>query len=228
MAGVETARVSTAGARVRSVNRGRAAASTFTRTGVTGIDKRPTTESVLVTSPGPKGTDGSGLAGDDVCDRKHHGGTDQAVYAYAREDLDDWQRLLGRPLADGSFGENLTIEGLDLTHALVGEIWRVGEVLELQITVPRIPCRTFAGFLGERGWVRRFTEAGVVGSYLRVLTPGPVGAGDAILVRHRPDHGVTVQTAFRAFTTEPDLLAELARVPTLGEEARRTVQQRVG
>lgn len=213
---------------MRSVNRGRATPSTLTRKGVTGIDKRPTTASVMVTSPGPKGTDGSGLDGDDVCDRTHHGGTDQAVYAYARGDLDDWQRLLGRPLADGSFGENLTTEGLDITRALVGEIWRVGEVLELQITDPRLPCRTFAGFLGERGWIRRFTEAGVAGTYLRVLTPGPVTAGDAIVVRHRPDHGVTVQTAFRAFTTEPALLAELARVPTLGDEARRSVQRRVG
>lgn len=218
----------TDGGRVRSVNRGRATASAHTRKGITGIDKRPTTAAVMVTSPGPKGTDGSGLAGDDVCDRKHHGGTDQAVYAYAREDLDDWQRLLGRPIAEGSFGENLTTEGLDLTGALVGEIWRVGVVLELQVTVPRIPCRTFAGFLGERGWVRRFTEVGVTGTYLRVLTPGPVSAGDAIVVRHRPDHGVTVQTMFRAFTTEPDLLAVVARVPTLGDEARRTVVAAVG
>lgn len=220
--------MSTATARVRSVNRGRATASTLARKGVTGIDKRPTSDAVLVTAPGPKGTDGSGLAGDDVCDRKHHGGTDQAVYAYAREDLDDWQRLLGRPLGDGSFGENLTTVGLDITHALVGEIWRVGEVLELQVTDPRIPCRTFAGFLGERGWVRRFTEAGVAGSYLRVITPGPVRAGDPIVVQERPEHGITVQTAFRAFTTEPALLADLARVPTLGDEARRSVQRRAG
>lgn len=220
--------MSTASARVRSVNLGRATPTTRTRKGVTGIDKRPTPDAVLVTAPGPKGTDGSGLAGDDVCDRKHHGGTDQAVYAYAREDLDDWQQLLGRPIGDGSFGENLTTEGLNITHALVGEIWRLGTVLELQVTDPRMPCRTFAGFLGERGWVRRFTEAGVAGTYLRVITPGPIRAGDRIVVAERPDHGVTVQTVFRAFTTEPGLLADVARVPTLGDEARRSVRRRVG
>ncbi|WP_353647611.1 MOSC domain-containing protein [Nakamurella sp. A5-74] len=211
---------------VLSVNLGRAEVSAASRKGVTGIDKIPTSVSVGVQDPGRKGLGGSGLAGDTVCDLGHHGGSDQAVYAYAREDLDGWQRQLGRDLRNGQFGENLTTIGVEITHALLGEVWAVGAQLKLQVTVPRVPCRTFAAFLHERGWVRRFAEAGTTGTYLRVLVPGPVRAGDTVAVLERPDHGVTVRTAFRAFTTRPELLAELARVPTLGSEARAMVERR--
>lgn len=213
-----------AGPRVLSVNLG--SAGPRRAGGVTGIDKRPTTAAVMVTAPGPKGTAGSGLAGDQICNRRHHGGNDQAVYAYAREDLDDWQRELGRALPNGSFGENLTTLGIDITHSIVGETWQVGANLVLQLTDPRIPCRTFADFLGERGWIRRFTRTGVTGTYLRVLQPGRVRAGDSFRVLDRPHHGVTVRTALRALTTEPELLPLLTRVHSLSPEARRTVANR--
>ncbi|MBE7161626.1 MAG: MOSC domain-containing protein [Williamsia herbipolensis] len=211
---------------VRSVNVGSATRSTATRAGLTGIDKVPTDAVVEVADPGPKGVGGSGLAGDAVCDLRHHGGHDQAVLAYAREDLDEWQTRLGRDLRDGSFGENLTTEGLAVTDAVLGEIWQVGDRLQLQVTVPRIPCRTFAAFLGERGWVRTFTEVARPGAYLRVLQPGPVRVWDPVSVIERPGHGVTIRTAFLAFTTRPELLADLAVVPTLGPEARATVERR--
>ncbi|MGI8415128.1 MAG: MOSC domain-containing protein [Nakamurella sp.] len=212
---------------VLSVTLGRAIPTDHSDRGVTGIDKRPTDRQVLVAAPGPKGLAGSGLAGDEVCDRRHHGGNDQAVYAYPREDLDRWQAVLDRQLPNGAFGENLTTSGIDLTAAVAGETWRVGTELLLQTTVPRIPCRTFAGFLGERGWVRRFTETARTGTYLRVLRPGQVRAGDTIEVLDRPDHGVTIQTIFRAFTTRPDLLPLLAVVASLPDEAREMVERRV-
>ncbi|SNX63433.1 MOSC domain-containing protein [Streptomyces sp. TLI_55] len=111
-----------------SVNLGRAKAVPYTDNpeGVTGIGKRPVAGPVRVAAPGPKGIGGSGLAGDDVCKRRHHGGDDQAVYAVAREDLDDWERELGRALANSAFGENLTTLGLDVSGALIGERWRIG------------------------------------------------------------------------------------------------------
>ncbi|MBM9465815.1 MOSC domain-containing protein [Nakamurella leprariae] len=204
---------------VRSVNVG-AASTVGSRGRVTGIDKRPVDGPVGVRAPGPRGVGLGGLAGDTICDLAHHGGDDQAVYAYAREDLDVWQRELGRPLSDGGFGENLTTAGLDVNDCLIGERWQVGRTLELEISDVRIPCRTFADFLAERAWVRRFTERGAPGAYLRVLTPGSVRAGDAITVLSRPDHGVTVRTAFRAQMDRPDLLPELATAPQLSPATR--------
>ncbi len=181
-----------------SVNLGRAAAVPYTDhpEGVTGIDKRPVEGAVRVTAPGSKGTGASGLAGDAVCDTRHHGGTDQAVYAVAREDLDDWERELGRPLPNGSFGENLTTAGVDVSGALIGERWRIGPGLVLEVTSGRIPCRTFQGHLGEKRWVKRFTEKAAPGAYLRVVEPGEIRAGDPVEVVHRPGHGVTVALQF--------------------------------
>ncbi|MFG2882290.1 MOSC domain-containing protein [Streptomyces sp. NPDC048297] len=194
-----------------SVNLGRPRQVPYTdqAQGVTGIDKRPADGPVRVAAPGPKGVGASGLAGDAVCDRRHHGGDDQAVYAFAREDLDDWERELGRPLAAGCFGENLTTEGLDVSGALVGERWRIGSDVVLEVTSGRIPCRTFQGHVEERGWVRRFTRKGAPGAYLRVIEPGEIRTGDPIAIVHRPDHEVTVAMQFRAVTTERELLPRL-------------------
>ncbi|GLX52814.1 sulfurase [Streptomyces hygroscopicus subsp. hygroscopicus] len=197
-----------AGMKLLSVNIGQARPVPYTSQpdGLTGIDKRPVDGPVRVFAPGPKGTAGSGLAGDAVCDLKHHGGNDQAVYAFAREDLDRWERELGRTLANGCFGENITTDGLDVSGALIGERWRIGPTVVLEVSSGRIPCRTFQGHLGEQGWVRRFTRRGATGAYLRVIEPGEIRAGDPVEIVHRPAHEVTAAMEFRATTTERDLL----------------------
>jgi len=194
-----------------SLNLGRAKAVEYTDQpeGVTGIDKQPVQWPVRVAAPGPKGVAGSGLTGDAVCDRRHHGGDDQAVYAVAREDLDDWERELGRTLPSGSFGENLTTQGIDVSGALIGERWRVGSDLVLEVTSGRIPCRTFQEHVGEQGWVKRFTRKGAPGAYLRVVEPGEISSGDRMEIVHRPDHDITVAVQFRAVTTERELLPRL-------------------
>ncbi|MFE5945846.1 MOSC domain-containing protein [Streptomyces sp. NPDC056480] len=192
-----------------SVNVGRAKAVDYTEaaSGLTAIDKRPVEGPVRIEAPGAPGVGKSGLAGDTVCDLRFHGGDDRAAYAFAREDLDRWEHELGRPLANGSFGENLTTRDLDVNGALIGERWRIGEEVVLEVTGGRIPCRTFAGFLEEKGWVKRFTrsEAGP-GALLRVIVPGEIRAGDPITVVHRPDHDITVALLHRAATTERTLL----------------------
>lgn len=208
---------------VLSVNIGAPRATDHSDIGYTGIDKHPADGPVRLAAPVVAG--GSGLDGDAVCDARHHGGPDQAVYAYAREDLDEWQVRLGRALRNGVFGENLTTSGLDLTGALIGERWRVGGA-ELEVSVPRIPCRTFAGWLAERGWVRTFTRRAVPGTYLRVLRAGEVRAGDPVTVLHRPAHDVTVRVAFQALTTHPELLARLVDVEALPAEARDRAARR--
>ncbi|PYC73302.1 MOSC domain-containing protein [Streptomyces tateyamensis] len=196
--------------RLLSVNIGRPRPNPWKPTGTTGIDKRPVDGPVAVAAPGPKGTGAVGLAGDRVFDVAHHGGDDQAVYAYAREDLDVWQGELGRELPNGTFGENLTTLGLDVNGALVGERWRIGEQVVLEVSCPRVPCGTFQGWLDRDGWIRRFTEAARPGPYLRVVRGGTIAAGDPIAVEHRPDHHqVSIALFYRAVTTEPELLPEL-------------------
>ncbi|MEU5215601.1 MOSC domain-containing protein [Streptomyces sp. NPDC020807] len=192
-----------------SVNAGRARAADYTESasGMTGIDKRPVAGPVRIQDPGATGVGGSGVAGDTICDLRFHGGTDRAAYAFAREDMDLWERELGRELAAGSFGENLTTRGLDVNNALIGERWRIGDELVVEVTGSRIPCRTFAGFVGEKGWVKRFTlSTAGPGALLRVIEPGEVRAGDPIAVVHRPDHDITVALLHRASTVERSLL----------------------
>jgi MOSC domain-containing protein YiiM len=214
---------------LESVNIGAAMPNPHKPVDATGIDKRPQTEPVQVRDPGPKHTGlGSGLVGDFIGDTKHHGGSEQAVYAVAREDLDDWQGRLHRDLPNGFFGDNLTTRGLDVTNARIGERWRIGDMVELQVTSPRIPCSTFRGWVDERGWLKIFTKLARPGAYLRVVKPGQIKAGDTIEVVHRPDHDVTVSLVFRALTLErellPDLLAAGADLPAeeteAGEQAR--------
>lgn len=223
---------------VLSVNVGRAQATEHSSVGVTAIDKRPVDEPVEVRAPGTKWDGlGSGLVGDAICDQRHHGGDDQAVYAYAREDLDRWAAALRRPLENGGFGENLTTADLEVTGALIGERWRIGRGLVLEVSCPRIPCRTFAGWLGERGWVKRFTREARPGAYLRVIERGAVQRGDAIEVIDRPAHDITISVVFRAITLEPLLLervlevgalpaAEVADAKEKLEQARKTAGSR--
>lgn len=194
--------------------------------GTSGIDKRPAAGLVAVRAPGPKGTGGSGLVGDHISDTANHGGDDQAVYAYAREDLDVWEAELRRSLACGTFGENLTTAGVDVSGAVIGEVWAVGTA-RLQVSCPRIPCVTFAVWLGLQRWVPRFTAARVPGAYLRVLHAGEVAAGDTVRVLDVPDHGVDVATAFAALTTAPELLPLLREVPQLPAEGHELVERRL-
>ncbi|NED01180.1 MOSC domain-containing protein [Streptomyces sp. SID6648] len=210
-----------------NIGRLRPNAQTDGPNGLSGIDKRPVEGPVEVRDPGPKGVGGSGLSGDAVSDLRHHGGSDQAVYAFAREDLDDWERELGgKRLANGVFGENFTTLGLDVSGALIGERWRVGADLVLEVTSGRIPCRTFAEHVGEQGWVKRFTQRGVTGAYLRVIEPGTVRAGDPVEIVHRPDHEITAALQFRASTTERTLLPSLlAAGEALHPEALRKARE---
>jgi MOSC domain-containing protein YiiM len=210
---------------VLSVNVGVPRTNRWKDVDTTAIDKRPVSGPVAVRAPGPKGTGEVGLAGDRVHDVKHHGGPDQAVYVYAREDLDTWAAELGRELPGGVFGENLTTAGIDVNAALIGEHWRIGPEVLLEVAEPRIPCRTFQGWMHEPGWLKRFTQRALPGPYLRVLEPGTLQAGDPITVTHRPNHTVTVALTFRALTLEPDLLPQLLAADALPDEVKHRAAQ---
>ena len=184
--------------------------------GRTAIDKRPVEASVLLTVLGP--------AGDVVVDRESHGGYDQAVYAYAREDLDEWARELGRTLTPGQFGENLTTAGVDVTGAVIGEIWTIGEA-RVQVRAHRTPCATFQYWLNEPQWVKRFTMKGAPGAYLKVLQEGLVSAGDAVVVSDRPAHGVTIGEVFAGRRGDKERLALLLNEPDLADEMMSYLKQ---
>ena len=155
------------------------------RVGVSAIDKRP------VEGPVPVRT--LGLHGDIQADRQHHGGPWKAVYLLSDSDVQQWEPEFGGPVPIGFFGENLRVSGIDTSQLQIGTELQVGDgPLRLQITTPRIPCQTFAHRVGKPKWVRRFTEGGRPGAYARVLTAGPVEAGDEIRVVTVPTHGVTI------------------------------------
>lgn len=206
-----------------SVNVGLPRAAAWAGIGRTSIDKQPVTGPVHVGRLGPDG--------DQVSDTVNHGGVDQAVYAFAREDLDFWAAELGQEIRDGQFGENLTTLGIDVNEAEVGERWRIGSVL-LEVASIRTPCNDFKNWMGRGGydptaWVRRFAAEGRPGPYLRVITEGIIEADDEITVVHQPGHGVSVSTMFRALLTDHSLLPDLLRVDGLVEEARLKAEQYV-
>lgn len=209
-----------------SVNVGQPRLNPWKEVKLTGIDKRPVDGPVMVTPAPAKGLGLVGLAGDRVYDVRNHGGPDQAVYAYAREDLDFWETELGRTLPDGVFGENLTTEGIDVNAALIGERWRVGPDVVLEVSRPRIPCSTFQGWLARAGWIKRFTLAAIPGPFFRVIEPGEIRAGDRIEVIDRPGHNVTIAVCFRALTIEPDLLPRLLAAHALPRDVRELAQRR--
>jgi MOSC domain-containing protein YiiM len=144
---------------------------------------------------------GVNLDGDDQADRTVHGGPDQAVYAYASEDYAWWSDVLGRPLPPGTFGENMTTAGIDVSGAKAGERWRVGSAV-LQVTIPRLPCYKLAWVMSDPAFVKTFARALRPGAYFSVISEGDMAAGDAIEVFERPDHGVTIAEMAKIFLFE--------------------------
>ena len=179
--------------------------------GRTGIDKRAIENAVRF--------ENDGVAGDSVIDRKHHGGYDKAVYAYAREDADWWERQIGRALTNGSFGENLTTTGIDVNQSLIGERWRIGSTV-LEVSEPRIPCRVFAGFWDRPTLIKDFTDARRSGAYLRIIEEGEITAGDSIEIIFRPEHGITIRDIFDAKAGERGKISQLKEVTQLSSKYR--------
>ena len=173
--------------------------------------------SAIVKEPveGRRRAQGVALEGDAQADLRVHGGADKAIYAYASEDIDWWARQLDRDdLGPGWFGENLTLQGVDVTGTVVGERWRVGEA-QLEVSQPRLPCAKLGIRFGDGRMVKAFARASRPGAYLRILEEGTIGAGDAVEVLHRPDHGVTVALVSQAFLLDPTLQPVAARAPEL-------------
>jgi MOSC domain-containing protein YiiM len=168
---------------------------------------------------------GVNLLGDDQADRTVHGGTDKAVYAYAREDIDWWENELEHPVGAAPFGENLTVRGLPVSDAVIGEQWAVGSAL-LQVAQPRLPCFKLGVRMGDSRFLKHFAAAGRPGAYLRILREGGIAAGDEITVRTRPAHAVTSALVSRALLGERHLLPAALQAPELPADLRAWMQER--
>ena len=206
--------------RVTSINVGREEAIEHgRRTFVTGIRKRPAAGPVYIGS--------EAVAGDTISDRKHHGGADQAVYAYSADDYAWWSAELGREITPGTFGENLTIEGLP-SDMSVGDRLLIRDVL-LEATAPRIPCNTLAAQMQDSGFGMAFRKAERPGIYFRVLNEGEVAAGDAVTYIENPAPIVSVLALYRlAYDLSPDP-ADLERYleAPLAVRMRATVEEKL-
>jgi MOSC domain-containing protein YiiM len=207
--------------RVESVNVGRPRSVEWHgRTVTTAIWKSPV--------PGRHRVAGVNIEGDDQADRRVHGGPTKALYVYAAADYQWWQGQLDglgpppgpTPLGPGTFGENLTIDGIDPAAAVVGERWRIGTAT-FRVTEPRIPCFKLGLRMGAADFVDRFADAARPGTYLAIEAGGEIGAGDTIGLVDRPDHGITIGTIERAYHGHPALLGLLIDLEDLSESWRQ-------
>jgi MOSC domain-containing protein YiiM len=167
---------------------------------------------------------GVNVAGDDQADRRVHGGTDKAVYAYAAEDTEWWSGELGRALEPGQFGENLTLAGVDVTGAVIGERWEIGTAL-FEVCQPRIPCWKLGARMNDKRFPPRFGAAGRPGAYLRILREGEIGAGDEVLVVHRPEHRLTVGDVARIYHRDEREAERFLHAPELTEGWREWAER---
>jgi MOSC domain-containing protein YiiM len=184
--------------------------------GRTGIDKRSVTGAVEFKN--------NGVVGDRVIDTNVHGGYEQAVYAYAREDAQWWEREINEEIPAGRFGENLTTEGIDVNAAIIGEQWKIGSVI-LEVSQPRIPCRVFAGFWKRATLIKDFTQAGRPGTYLRIIQEGTAQAGDSIEVIFKPDHTISISDLFAAKSGERSKINQIKDVAYLSTEFKEWSQK---
>ena len=150
----------------------------------TGINKRPTDQSCVLVD--------LGIEGDAICNLKHHGGLDQAIYFYSQTDYAWWQAQLGIDCPPGLFGENFTVDGLESTSVCIGDRFILGDVV-LETTSPRIPCNTLNRRMNDSKFGPAFRKAERPGWYCRVLAKGNVKAGASIT--HVPFEGERISMA---------------------------------
>jgi MOSC domain-containing protein YiiM len=168
---------------------------------------------------------GVNIAGDDQADRSVHGGEYKAIYAYGRDDLDWWSRELGQKLDAGAFGENLTVGGMQVSSAVVGERWKIGSVM-LEVAQPRVPCYKLAIKMEDAHFVQRFAAAGRPGAYLRIVEEGEMEAGDIVEVVHRPDHEMTMRGMSHIYLEDHDSAFRLLGLPGLPPEWHEWIEKR--
>lgn len=170
------------------------------------------------------------LAGDQQADLTVHGGSEKAVYAYPVEHYEYWRKQLPDvSLSWGSFGENLTTEGLLEDTICIGDLLRVGSAV-LQVTQPRMPCYKLALRFDRDDMTKRFLLSGRSGFYFAVIEPGHVIAESKIEILNRDPEAVTVSDIVRLYlgqVPDPALIQRATRVTSLPENWRNQLLLRV-
>ena len=176
----------------------------------TGINKQPTLESVRIGR--------LGLTGDEVSDEINHGGPDQAVYVYGLPDYDYWSEQLRFSLEPATFGENLTVSGLESASLRIGDRLRIGpdnrpedKGVLLEVSASRIPCHVLAARMNDLGFVKKFRTAQRPGAYCRVIQTGEVRAGDAVTLEPYAGETVSLLEDFNLYYSTKATRAELER-----------------
>lgn len=185
----------------------------------TGIFKARVNDQVTVTR--------LGLAGDAVCDHRHHGGADQAVYVYTEEDYAFWARQYRRPFEPGGFGENVVIRGLDAAELAIGDRVHLPN-LTLEVSAPRIPCGVLAAAVPEAGFAKAFQKAARPGFYCRVIQSGTIASGDEGWFEAYSGPAKTLLSVYHAnYQTPPlDQLRKLLELP-IDQRTRKKFKKEV-
>lgn len=170
------------------------------------------------------------LHGDAQSDLSVHGGVDKAVYVYPAEHYAFWrEELPGVELPWGSFGENLTTEGLGEGAVRIGDRLEIGSA-SFVVTQPRMPCYKLAIRFGRLDMIKRFLESGRTGFYLSVSREGALAQGDDIALRPAESSSVTVAefvSLYAADAANQDLLRRVSRLEAVPEGWRDYFRERL-
>ena len=169
---------------------------------------------------------GINLEGDKQADLEAHGGYDKAVYAYASEDLSWWQQEIGRAVEPGEFGENLTLRGILVNEALIGERWKVGESM-LEVSEPRIPCWRLGVCMNDKTFPRKFTKALRPGAYLRIIEEGVLEKGDPVEIVEKPSHALSVRDVFQIYTQTHENASKILQASKMSDAWRRWADETI-
>ena len=161
--------------------------------------------------PGPVMARGHNLEGDRQSDLQVHGGEFKAVYVYAAEHYGFWRARLARELEPASFGENLTISGLDEPDLCIGDVVRIGDA-ELEATLPRLPCFKLGIRFGDARMVKAFAQSRRWGIYFRISREGRIALGDAVTIVQRDPARLPVYEIARVYVFDREDLHTMRRL----------------
>ncbi|MEA0566147.1 MOSC domain-containing protein [Lysinibacillus irui] len=189
------------------------------RSMITGIEKQRVQEVYLSSR---------GFEGDDVADKKHHGGPDRAVCLYPAEHYIQWEQELGKTLPTAAFGENLTVTNMLEAEVCIGDIYKIGDAV-IQITQGRIPCSTIDRYTEANILLKRLIETGYTGFLARVLEEGTICADSKVELVEKHPARISVLYCNEVYFKNKDAIAmqQIQAVDALAEDWKEKLEKRI-